>query len=480
MMQRSQITPKHNRADGQVLPEALILNSVDQDLEKAVLGTIVSDGRLFQQVLTLLSPNVFHTRRNQQVCTALFSLQEKGLEIDLMSVKIEYQRLGFGGQEADELPIISYLADITSGPTLYASLKQKCLFLLELFYKRQLWQFAAKLMQQAADPVTDALSLMDAAQDWLDKLLADRQSLGEKGVDTILGNIFARIEQQKQSPESIAGLSSGINAVDRITAGLKPGNLIVLAARPAMGKSAAALHIVRHLLLALGLPVGVISLEMTAEEVVQRLLAAETGYSNFQLDRGDCDLSILHRNSGRLSRAPIAVHDRPISLMELRLKAYDWKRRRGIALLVVDYLQLVSVPGAKTETEQVGLVSRTLKEIASELGIPVLALSQLNRDSETRKDFDKRPMLSDLRQSGQIEQDANGVWFLFRPAYYSLNYPDGSATDQTLEIHIAKNRNGPTTERDNPLLVRYDRAINTLYDYPDNGFQPLPKEEVNF
>ena len=413
------------------------------------------------------------------------SLYEQGLEIDLISVKKEYQRMGFG-QEGIETStcwansIAGYLAELMACGTLYNRLGQKCLILLQLAFKRYLWQLGARIMQQAGDPTTDALALIDQGREWFDKMLEDIQSIGEKNALSYLTAVLNQIEQQQLSPESLAGLATGIIALDKLTAGLKASNLIVLAARPAMGKSAVALFIIRHITLTLDLPVGLVTLEMSGQEVMQRLVAMETGYSNFQLDRADCDLATVHRKVGRLSRIPLHIHDKPITLTELRLKAFDWKRRHKIGLLILDYLQLVEVVGAKTETEQVSKVSRVLKELASELGIPVLALSQLNRESETRKDFDKRPMLSDLRQSGQIEQDANAIWFLFRPHYYGLNYPDGSATDQTLEIHVAKSRNGPTTERDNPLLVRYDKAINMLYDYQFNGFRPLSQDQVDF
>jgi replicative DNA helicase len=458
------------RPETTLIPESFSLACYDIDLEAAVLGTVLSEGRLANDLLKILqSPTCFYQLSHQHIYKAIASVWERGEVVDMLSVRTEYLRLGLGNEE-DRSQIGSHLMDLSMRGNLYSSLLEKCMILLQLAIKRSLWRFGGWLTSQAADPTNDSLTLCEKVRQAGDTIMMQVMAIGETSANDFLRRSIERIDQQKQRGSAIAGLSTGLASFDRITAGLKPSNLIVLAARPAIGKSAVAMHIIRHNVVNCRVPVGLMSLEMSGEECMGRLIAAETGYSNSDLDRADVDMSLLHRRIGRLDNIPLYLEDNPsLTITELRLKAQEWKRRHDIQLLVVDYLQLVNVPGAKSEYEQVTQVGRKLKELAGELKIPVLALSQVSRECENRKEFEKRPQLSDLRSSGEIEQAANVVWFLFRPVYYGLNYPDGSANDQTLEIAQAKARNAPITERHSPLIVRYDRRINTLYDTMTQG-----------
>jgi len=446
----------------QRLTESLLTATVDEPLEGAVLGTVLADGRLAGDLLRLIrKPAVFYQPHHQQLYIAIATLYENEAAIDLLSVTHECRRRGISPPDGGVSQWLTELATHYLGP----SLEQKCLILFELSIKRYLWQFAARLARQTADPTTDALQLLEEFHQHGDKMLAGVQGLSEKTALDYLAAVLARIDAQKQYPQQLAGLPFGIASLDRLTGGIKPGNFIILAGRPGMGKSGILTHTLRHLTATMRLGVGLITLEMSGEEVMQRMLAAETGYSNSQLDRADCDLTRLHQGVGRLDEAlPLWIHDKPLTLAELRLKALEWKRRYHIRLLAVDYIQRLKTPSGLSRQEAITEISNGLKDLAAELKIGVLGLSQLSRECERRAGLEKRPELADLRESGSLEQDANAVLFLFRPHYYGLQYDSGVVGPRTLEIHLPKQRNGPITERDNPIIVDYDLTCNVVHE----------------
>lgn len=441
------------------------LVNVDLDLEAAILGTVLATPVKAQDLLRYIpKAGVFYDPVHQQIFAAIAELYGQGLSADALAVSQWLRRHGHDGARL--------AAVVNQGG--YFELAPKCLYLYELAIKRYLGQYGQRLLQASADPTTDALALLQRIDGDIDRIQEAIQSMQRPTVRDHLRAFLADLEQKALHEGPYSGLSTGIRILDEQTNGLKPGGFYVLGAGTSIGKTAVAGHLVKHQVLQLEIPVGLFTLEMQGKEILSRFVAAETGYSNYQLDRGkDLDHDRIQAAVSRLSQVPLYIWDKPIELLQLKYQAAEWKRRHNIKLLVIDYLQLVKNSLAKNRYDRVSDISTTCKELAQELDVAVLALGQLNRDHDRREGWKKRPKLSDLRESGQIEQDADGVIMLFRPHRYGLTYQDSSVivTEQTLEVHLPKWRNGMPTAEHDPLLVFYDAPTNRVGSQP---FSDIP------
>ena len=313
----------------------------------------------------------------------------------------------------------------------------------------------------------------------LAQLIAQLSNQNEKGPGDYLREVLADLEERQQGIRH--GLTTGIPILDNRTGGFQPGNFVILAARPSTGKSAFLVHWLLHHLLDLQQGAGLFTLEMTGKEVLSRKLAYQTGYSNFQLQRDDkLDLNYIHQKLGGLPTMPLHIWERSIQLPELLNTAREWHRKDGISLVAVDFIQLVRDSRYNKALDRVTEVSTNLKALAQDTGMVVVGLSQLSRECDKRSGWDRRPVLSDLRDSGSLEQDANNVLMLFSPHRNNLRYDDGSSNEHTLEIHALKLRNGKPTQPgpdpgDNgPLVVNYDAAVNRILSRSDRPGQDTP------
>ncbi|NNE54537.1 MAG: replicative DNA helicase, partial [Flavobacteriales bacterium] len=316
------------------------------------------------------------------------------------------------------------------------------------FIQRELIRISNEIIRDAYDETSDVFDLLDKAESGLFQVAEGNIRKNYDKMNSIIRDTIQNIEAARQNKDGVSGVPSGFTEVDRITAGWQRSDMIVLAARPGMGKTAFVLSMARNMAVEFDVPVAVFSLEMASTQLVQRLVASEAEISSEKLRKGDLadhEYQQLHQRIGRLSDAPIFIDDTPaLSIFELRAKCRRLKAQHGIQMIIIDYLQLMTAGGdGKGNREQeISSISRSIKSIAKELDVPIIALSQLSRSVETRGG-DKRPILSDLRESGAIEQDADIVSFIYRPEYYGIDEDaDGNPTAGTGELIIAKHRNG--------------------------------------
>jgi replicative DNA helicase len=317
---------------------------------------------------------------------------------------------------------------------------------LDKALSRKLIETASEVIEMAYGGGEDVQELIDNTEQKIFSLSENQISDGFEPLETVMGEALEQIESAHNRDSSVSGVETGFSELNESTSGWQKGDLIILAARPSVGKTALALTLTRNAAVDAGVGVAVFSLEMSKVQLAQRLLSAETRVDLHKLRTGrlrDDDWMHLTRNVGRLAQAPIYIDDTPgISVLEARAKCRRLHREHGIGLIIIDYLQLMSSHVRTQSREQeISNISRGLKGLAKELDVPVIALSQLSRAVESRTD--RRPQLSDLRESGSIEQDADVVMFIYRPDIYGLKSPDGASLEGIAEIIIGKQRNGP-------------------------------------
>lgn len=444
----------------QTIPDYYV--SIDEDLEVNVLGSVLAEPNRVHELLRVLpKANAFYVPKHQHLYAAIQSIYNSGQVVDIYAVT-NYLRTH---KLLDSLSLYE-LTEI-AGRGVPGNFEEKCRILLELAIRRYLHTYGRKLANKSFDMAIDPLMVLGNVQDDLNQITAQLASSEEVGPEQYLAEVLADLEARKQG--KAPGLTTGIPILDTRTGGFEPGNLVILAARPSVGKSAFLLHWLLHHLITLQQPAGLFTLEMKGREVMRRALAHRTGYSNFELQQGkNIDLNIVHQYVGELASLPLHVRDSSVQLPELLSTAREWNRRYGTTLLAVDYIQLVRDSRFSKAYDRVSEVSTSLKALAQDTGMVVVGLSQLSRECEKRVGWDKRPVLGDLRESGNLEQDANNVLMLFSPHRNGLHYDDGSATENTLEIHAPKLRNGKPTQtgaepgNNGPLLVHYDAPTNRI------------------
>lgn len=426
---------------GKVPPQA-------KDLEDAVLGAIMLEKSAFDTVIEILKPECFYVDAHQRIFRAMQSLQQKNQPIDILTV-VEELRM------REELEVVGgpyYVTKLTNSVVSAANIETHARIILQKFIQRELIHISGEIISDSYEDSTDVFDLLDDAESKLFEITNNHLRKNFDSIDSVLVKTVQRIEDMRNREEDITGVPSGFSSLDHLTYGWQNTDLIILAARPSVGKTAFALNLARNACLHPTKPTGVafFSLEMSSAQLVQRILSAESEIWLEKIARGkleDHEMKQLYaKGISKLAKAPMYIDDTAaLNIFELRAKCRRLKNKHNIGIIIIDYLQLMTGGGEKnTNREQeISKISRDLKGLAKELNVPVIALSQLSRAVESRKEGDKIPQLSDLRESGAIEQDADMVMFLYRPEYYGITANEnGESNKGETHVKIAKHRNG--------------------------------------
>lgn len=444
---------------GKVPPQAV-------DVEEAVLGAMMIEPNCVPDVLDSLTADCFYKEANRKVFMAISSLSSEHQPVDIYTVSEELKRQG----SIDEIGGPYYLSLLSSRVGAAAHVEYHVKILLQKYIQRELITISAEMQRESFDDSIPVDDLLDNSQSKLFELAERNMKRATLPVQDVIKDTVAEIEANQNRTDGLSGLPSGFTGIDKITLGWQASDLVIIAARPAMGKTAFVLTMARNMAVDHRIPVAFFSLEMSSKQLVKRLLVSETGLSSEKIRGGkkllDYELVQLHERIKDLTTAPLFIDDTPsISVYELRSKARRLVRNAGVKLIIIDYLQLMTGPPELRgmREQEVSNISRSLKAIAKELDIPVIALSQLSRAVETRGG-NKRPQLSDLRESGAIEQDADIVMFIHRPEYYGTE--SETSVQGEAQVIIAKHRNGSTA--DVPMRFRASEA--RFVDANDDGF----------
>jgi replicative DNA helicase len=424
---------------GKVQPQAV-------ELEEAVLGAMMLEKDAVTAVIDILEPQVFYKESHQRIYSAIKKLFAESEPVDILTVTNALRNSG-------ELEIVGgpyYITQLTSRIASAANVEYHARIVLQKHIQRELITISSEIIRDAYEDTTDVFNLLDKAEQNLFEVSQSNLRRSYEDMHSLVKQAIDDIEAARNSDSHLRGVPSGFIDVDRITSGWQKSDLIILAARPSMGKTALALTIARNVAVDFKRPVAIFSLEMSSVQLVTRLIASESELRSEKLKKGDLaayEWQQLNSKISSLIDAKMFIDDTPaLSIFELRAKCRRLKQQHDIQMVFVDYLQLMTGGDSKGNREQeISNISRSLKALAKELDVPVLALSQLSRAVENRPGQSKRPILSDLRESGAIEQDADMVLFIYRPEYYKIDQlEDGTPTHRLAELIIAKHRNGPT------------------------------------
>jgi replicative DNA helicase len=427
---------------GKVPPQA-------KDLEEAVLGAIMLEKGAFDAVVEILKPECFYVEAHQRIFKCMQSLAQKSQPIDILTVVEELR-------SKEDLEMVGgpyYVTRLTNTVVSSANIEAHARIILQKFIQRELIRISGEIIGDAYEDSTDVFDLLDDAESKLFEITNNHLRKNFDTIDSVLVKTIQRIQDLRSKDEDTTGVPTGYKSLDRITYGWQNTDLIILAARPAVGKTAFALNLARNAALhpTKATPVAIFSLEMSAGQLVQRILAAESEIWLEKIARGKLEehemKQLYARGIQRLAQAPIYIDDTPaLNIFELRAKCRRLKNKHDIGLIIIDYLQLMSGTGENRNSnreQEISNISRNLKGLAKELNIPIIALSQLSREVEKRKEGNKMPQLSDLRESGAIEQDSDMVMFLYRPEYYDITTNEmGENNRGETHVRIAKHRNG--------------------------------------
>ena len=413
----------------------------DIDAEKSLLGAILISEKPLPDVIEIVKPVDFYDERHMHIFDAMWTLYERHKPVDLLTVTAELRRK----KVLDKSGGSTYLSELTNYVPTSAHAKAYAELVATAAVRRRLIAAAAEITEKAYNEGSETLELLGEAEKSLFAVSDQNLKTDLISISDLLGETFDHLENLHKNKGAISGVKSGFPDFDRITAGFHPSDLVILAARPAMGKTALALNFARNVATINQKDVLVFSLEMGKEQLINRMLADASGIDSFKLETGNFsgdDFTLISEAMAELSEAPIFIDDTPgMTIMEMRTKARRAAHDHNLGLIIVDYLQLMnssSKRGQENRVQEVSEISRGLKLIARELKVPVLALSQLSRLVEQRNP--QIPMLSDLRESGSIEQDADLVMFMYREDYYNPETERQNLTD----IIVAKHRRGPT------------------------------------
>jgi len=422
---------------GKLPPQAL-------ELEEAVLGAIMLEKNAALEVLDILTPESFYSPAHQKIFAVISDLSKTYQPIDILTVTEELRKT----KELDEVGGAYYISKLTSKVGSAAHIEHHARIIAQKYIQRELIKVAVDIQKEAYDDSIDVLDLLNSSESAIFQLAEGNIKSDTVKISEVLGAAIDKIEEASKREDNLSGVPSGFVSLDRVTSGWQPSDLVIIAARPSMGKTAFILSMARNMAVNHQVPIAIFSLEMSVLQLVNRLIAAETELSSEKLRSGrleDYEWEQLDIKTKNLNDAPIFVDDTPaITIFELRAKCRRLKTQYDLKMVIIDYLQLMSgTPETRGNREQeVSTISRGLKALAKELDVPIIALSQLNRSVEMRSG-DKRPQLSDLRESGAIEQDADIVCFIHRPEKYGITEDaEGNSTIGLAEIIISKHRNG--------------------------------------
>lgn len=425
---------------GKVPPQA-------RELEEAVLGGIMLEKSAFDTVIEVLRPECFYVDGHQRIFRTFQSLAQKSMPIDILTVVEELRTK----EELDMIGGPYYITKLTNAVVSTANIEAHARIVLQKFIQRELIRISGEIIGDAYEDSTDVFDLLDESETKMFNITNNYLKKNYDDIGSALAKTINRIDELRTKKEDTSGVPSGFSSLDRVTYGWQPTDLIILAARPSVGKTALALNLARNAALhpLKPTPVAFFSLEMSAAQLVQRILSAESEIMLEKIARGkleDYEYQQLHsKGIKRLEQAPIFIDDTAaLNIFEFRAKARRLVNKHNVGLIIIDYLQLMSGSADRNSNreQEISTISRNLKALAKELNIPIIALSQLSRAVETRKES-KMPQLSDLRESGAIEQDADMVMFIYRPEYYEVMSNEmGESTRGETHIRIAKHRNG--------------------------------------
>lgn len=442
------------------------------EAEASVLGGMLIDGDAAARVIDFIDDTMFYREAHRRLFRGMARLFERGAVIDPITVSEELKKAG----ELDSAGGLDYLASLLDAVPTAANIEYHARIVQEKALLRRLIDAAHTIVRDVHDPgEREVKEILDQAEQ---RVFAVSQSRGREGfvwIKEVLWPTFEHIERLQEVPDGVSGLATGFYDLDRMTTGLQAGDLAIVAGRPSMGKTSWVLNVAQFVAIEREVPVAIFSLEMSKEQLVQRFLCAEARVDAQRLRRGRLEgdeYSRLARAAGHLNTAPIWIDDSPTgNVLEMKAKARRLKAEAELGLVVVDYMQLMSGSTRKeSRVQEVSEISRGLKALARELELPLIALSQLSRAPEQRPD--RRPQLSDLRESGSIEQDADLVMFLYRPEYYhGPSDKDGNSLEGKAELIVSKQRNGPTGTVELYFRKTYTRFDSVLRE-------PQPAEEV--
>ncbi|WP_047547022.1 replicative DNA helicase [Psychroserpens sp. Hel_I_66] len=424
---------------GKIPPQAI-------DLEEVVLGAMMIDKKGVDEVIDILSTDAFYKDAHKHIFEAIFKLFENSEPVDLLTVSSQLKK----DAKLDLVGGDFYLISLTQRVSSSAHIEFHARIILQKYIQRSLIKISNEIIEEAYDETKDVFDLLDNAEAKLYEVTQGNVKKSTETAQSLVIQAKKKIEEISNK-EGMSGIPTGFTKLDRLTSGWQPSDLIIIAARPGMGKTALTLTMARNIAVDSNIPVAFFSLEMSSVQLITRLISSETSLSSEKLRTGKLEKhewEQLNVKVKTLEKAPLFIDDTPsLSIFDLRAKARRLASQYGIKVIMVDYLQLMTAGGSQkggNREQEISTISRNLKALAKELSIPVIALSQLSRAVETRGGS-KRPLLSDLRESGAIEQDADIVSFIYRPEYYKIDEWDDeerSPTEGQGEFIVAKHRNG--------------------------------------
>jgi replicative DNA helicase len=464
------------RSGVQVLPDLGKVPPQAIDMEEAVLGAIMLEKEAVITILDILKPESFYKDAHRKIFKAVSDLVAKEYPVDLYTVTEELK----AHNELESVGGPVYLSQLTSKVVSAANVDYHARIVAQKYIQRELIRVSTEIQTRSFDDTWDVVELLDYSENELFQIAEGNIKREVSPINMVIKEAIREIEEAGKREDALVGIPSGFTRLDRLTSGWQKSELIIVAARPSMGKTAFALSMARNMSIDHGKKVAIFSCEMSSIQLVNRLIVAETDIPGDKIRNGrlsEEEWKQLDSRIKKLVQAPIYIDDTPaISIFELRAKCRRLMAQHKLDLVIVDYLQLMSGPdNAGSREQEVSNISRSLKSIAKELNVPIIALSQLNRSVEMRGGT-KRPLLSDLRESGAIEQDADMVVFIHRQEKFGIQtFEDGSTTKGIAEIILAKNRNGPVD--DVKLKFREEKA--QFVDIDEFDIDALPETGVS-
>lgn len=464
---------------GQQLNEMGKLPPQAVDLEEAVLGALMLEKDALTNVIDILQPKTFYKEAHERIFGAIKRLFEKSEPVDILTVTQELKKTG----ELELAGGAYYITQLTNRVASAANAEFHARIIVQKFIQRELIRISSETIRDAYEETSDVFDLLDSAESNLYSVVSGTIRKEYDKMSSLIGKAITQIEAARNQKSGVTGVESGFTELDRLTSGWQNSDLVIIAARPAMGKTAFVISLARNASVDFARPVAIFSLEMASVQLVNRLISSEAEISAEKLKKGqleDYEFQQLNSKIHKLAEAPLFIDDTPaLTIFELRAKARRLKQQHNVSLIIVDYLQLMHAGSDNkngNREQEISTISRSLKSLAKELEIPVIALSQLSRAVETRGG-DKKPQLSDLRESGAIEQDADMVLFIHRPEYYGLTEDgQGNPTNGLAEIIIAKHRNGPVGSVNLKFisqLAKFADMENNAYGYNASaGIEP--------
>lgn len=461
---------------GKIPPQAI-------DMEEAVLGALMLEKNALTAVIDILHPESFYKEAHQKIFKVIHQLFHSAEPVDILTVTHALKKAG-------ELELVGgafYITQLTNRIASAANIEFHARIILQKFIQRELIRISSETIKSAYEDTSDVLKMLDDAERNLFAIAEGNIRRNYESMSSLISKAIKEIEVAAKQTQGITGVPCGFTELDRVTAGWQKSDLIIIAARPGMGKTAFVLSLTANAAIKFNIPVAFFSLEMSSIQLVNRLISAQTEISSENIKKGqlaDYQWEQLNNKIVPLTNAPIYIDDTPaLSIFELRAKCRRLVAEKKVQLIIIDYMQLM-VAGTDNRSgnreQEISTISRSLKAIAKELEVPIICLSQLSREVEKRGNV-KRPQLSDLRESGAIEQDADMVMFIYRPEYYGLTEDEnGMSTQNTAEIIVAKNRNGSLKSVNLKFIGQYTKFADLEdYEFSDESLTvKMPNPEI--